>query len=91
MNRRHILKRLAGSGAALACVAPLASNLTGATLTETQSIISEGSAAMKEEVERLAKKKVEQLDARSKLMLKVIVVGLGLDLVAEFLPISFHE
>lgn len=90
MNRRHILKRLAGSGAALACVAPLASNLTGPTLTETQSIISEGSAAMKEEVERLAKK-VEQLDARSKLMLKVLVVGLGLDLVAEFLPISFHE
>ena len=45
---------------------------------------------MKEEVERFAKK-VEQLDARSKLMLKVLVVGLGLGLVAEFLPISFHE
>ena len=90
MNRRHVLKRLAGSGTALACVAPLASNLAGPTLTETQSIISEGSAAMKEEVERLAKK-VEQLDARSKLMLKVLVVGLGLDLVAEFLPISFLE
>ena len=90
MNRRHVLKRLAGSGVVLACVAPVASNGTGHTLIETQSIISEGSAAMNEEVGRLAKK-VEQLDARSKLMLKVIVVGLGLDLVAEFLPISFHE
>ena len=74
----------------LACAAPIASNLTGPTLAKTQSIIGEGTAAMKEEVERLAKK-VEQLDARSKLMLKVLVVGLGLDLVAEFLPISFHE
>ena len=45
---------------------------------------------MKEEVERIAKK-VEQLDARSKLMLKVLGVGLGFDLVVEFLPISFHE
>ena len=42
-----------------------------------QSMISEGSAAMKDEVERLCEK-VEQLDARSKLMLKVIVIGLGL-------------
>ena len=90
MNRRHVLKRLAGSSAALVCAAPLASNLAGPTLTETQSIISEAAAAMKDEVERLAKK-VDQLDKRSKLMLKVLVIGLGLDLAADFLPISIHE
>jgi ubiquinone biosynthesis protein UbiJ len=90
MNRRHVLKRLAGSSAALACAAPLASNLAGPALTETQSMISEGAAAMKDEVERLAKK-VDQLDKRSKLMLKVLVIGLGLDLAADFLPISIHE
>ena len=39
-------------------------------------MISEGAAAMKDEVERLAKK-VDQLDKRSKLMLKVLVIGLG--------------
>ena len=90
MNRRHVLKRLAGSSAALACAAPLAQSLAGSALTETQSMISEGAAAMKAEVERLAKK-VDQLDKRSKLMLKVLVIGLGLDLAADFLPISIHE
>jgi hypothetical protein len=34
---------------------------------------------------------VDQLDKRSKLMLKVLVIGLGLDLAADFLPISIHE
>ena len=53
-------------------------------------MISEGAAAMKDEVERLAKK-VDQLDKRSKLMLKVLVIGLGLDLAADFLPISIHD
>ena len=90
MNRRHVLKRLAGSSAALACASPLASSLAGPALTETQSMISEGAAAMKDEVERLAKK-VDQLDKRSKLMLKVLVIGLGLDLAADLLPISIHE
>ena len=90
MNRRHVLKRLAGSSAALACAAPLAQSLAGPALTETQSMISEGAAAMKGEVERLAKK-VDQLDKRSTLMLKVLVIGLGLDLAADFLPISIHE
>ena len=45
---------------------------------------------MKDEVERLAKN-VDQLDKRSKLMLKVLVIGLGLDLAADFLPVSIHE
>ena len=90
MNRRHVLKGLAGSSAALACAAPRASSLAGPALTETQSMISEGAAAMKDEVERLAKK-VDQLDKRSKLMLKVLVIGLGLDFAADFLPISIHE
>lgn len=90
MNRRHVLKRLAGSSVGLACAAPIASNLTGPTLAKTQSIIGDGTAAMKEEVERLAKK-VDQLDTRSKLMFKVVVIGLGLDLAADFLPISFNE
>ena len=71
-------------------MAPLASSLAGPALTETQSMISEGAAAMKDEVERLAKK-VDQLDKRSKLMLKVLVIGLGLDLAADFLPVSIHE
>jgi hypothetical protein len=53
-------------------------------------MINEGAAAMKDEVERLAKK-VDQLDKRSKLMLKILVIGLGLDLAADFLPISIHE
>ena len=90
MNRRHVLKRLAGSSVGLACAAPIASNLIEPTLAKTQSIIGEGTAAMKEEVERLAKK-VDQLDTRSKLMFKVVVIGLGLDLAADFLPTSFNE
>jgi hypothetical protein len=74
-NRRHFLKLLGISSAGVA--------LAGA-VTESKAVIDEGGDQAKEEIAKL-KKAYEELDTRSKFILRLVLALSGVDILTSFL------
>ena len=84
-NRRKVLKRLGQSGLGLGSAAVL-----GGVVSDGRSVIVEGREALEQEIKAL-RTQLDKLDGRTKLLIKVLALSVGLDLVSDFAVLSFKH
>jgi hypothetical protein len=84
-NRRNLLKRLGQSGLGLGSAAVLAG-----AVSDGRSVIVEGREALEEEI-KVLRTQLDKLDGRTKLLIKVLALSVGLDLVSDFVVLSLKH
>jgi len=84
-NRRNLLKRLGQGGLGLGSAAVLAG-----AVSDGRSVVVEGREALEHEIKAL-RTQLNKLDGRTKLLIKVLAISVGLDLVSDFAVLSLKQ
>ena len=85
ISRRGLLKRMGQSGLGLGSATLMAS-----AVSEGISIVDEGREALEQELKSL-QAQLNQLDGRTKLVLKLLAVSVGLDLVSDLAVVTLKS
>lgn len=85
ISRRGLLKRMGQSGLGLGSATLMAS-----AVSEGISIVDEGREALEQELKSL-QAQLNQLDGRTKLVLKLLAVSVGLDLMSDLAVLTLKS
>lgn len=85
ISRRGLLKRMGQSGLGLGSATLMAS-----AVSEGISIVDEGREALEQELKSL-QAQLNQLDGRTKLVLKLLAVSVGLDLMSDLAVVTLKS